>query len=212
MWSGCSCSRARAGAAPGRGAKRALRAVRHRRRGLDQARRDHQAAPAPSHADLRRDGPAPAHDPHESGEGLPLGVPRRRRGQAVAGDQALHRRRDTLVRRLRRRRAGGGRHQVVPLGRGALLLALGRVPDEARRRLHRRAGARPAPRARLLPHRPRRARQPCRDRGNHGNRVSVASFDPKRVLAMVWPAAVPVPPPILPVLASTGAALSTNEA
>jgi hypothetical protein len=29
---------------------------------------------------------------------------------------------------------------------------------------------------------------------------------------MVWPAAVPVPPPILPVLASTGAALSTNEA
>ncbi len=48
--------------------------------------------------------------------------------------------------------------------------------------------------------------------GNQGNKVSVASFDPKRVLAVVWPAPVPVPPPILPVLASNGAALSTNEA
>ncbi|AWI88049.1 hypothetical protein C0214_07050 [Methylobacterium sp. DM1] len=48
--------------------------------------------------------------------------------------------------------------------------------------------------------------------GNQGNRVSVASFDLKRVLAMVWLTAVAVLPPILPVLASNGAALSPNEA
>lgn len=48
--------------------------------------------------------------------------------------------------------------------------------------------------------------------GNQGNRVSIASFDPKRVLAMVWPASVPIPPSEpLPVLASTGR-LSTAEA
>ncbi len=48
--------------------------------------------------------------------------------------------------------------------------------------------------------------------GNEGNRVSIASFDPKRVLAMVWPASVPIPPSEpLPVLASTGR-LSTAEA
>lgn len=47
--------------------------------------------------------------------------------------------------------------------------------------------------------------------GNQGNKVSIAPFDPKRVIATVWPKAVPVPPPILPVLAANGA-LSTNEA
>jgi len=48
--------------------------------------------------------------------------------------------------------------------------------------------------------------------GNQGNRVSIASFDPKRVLAMVWPASVPIPASEpLPVLASTGR-LSTAEA
>ena len=47
--------------------------------------------------------------------------------------------------------------------------------------------------------------------GNQGNKVSIAPFDPKRVIATVWPRAVPVPPPVLPVLAANGA-LSTNEA
>ena len=47
--------------------------------------------------------------------------------------------------------------------------------------------------------------------GNQGNKVSIASFDPKRVIATVWPKAVPVPPPILPVLAVNGA-LSSTEA
>lgn len=47
--------------------------------------------------------------------------------------------------------------------------------------------------------------------GTQGDKVSIAPFDPKRVIATVWPKAVPVPPPVLPVLAANGA-LSTNEA
>lgn len=47
--------------------------------------------------------------------------------------------------------------------------------------------------------------------GNQGNRVSIAPFSTARVIAYVWPTAVPVPQEPLPLLASNGQ-LSTNEA
>lgn len=47
--------------------------------------------------------------------------------------------------------------------------------------------------------------------GNQGNRVSVAPFDPSRVLGYRWPAHLIVPSDPLPLIRSAGAA-SSNEA
>lgn len=48
--------------------------------------------------------------------------------------------------------------------------------------------------------------------GNQGNRVSIAPFDPTRVLAYVWPAAEPLYTGHLALLDAGGMPLSTNEA
>lgn len=48
--------------------------------------------------------------------------------------------------------------------------------------------------------------------GNQGDRVSIAPFSMSRVIGYRWPEFPPPPPSRLPLLASNGAPLSTNEA
>lgn len=47
--------------------------------------------------------------------------------------------------------------------------------------------------------------------GNQGDAVSIAKFDRKRVLGVRWPAALPLPQPLV-LVADAGGALSRNEA